>query len=179
MRIIDRAILHWCCIAVALNTTAAQTKSYDDLVAWAKKANASTQQFVDELNKCKTPRQVAAALKAKAERETKSTDELIRLIAVHPELRDLPDLGLDTESFKIWREMKPDGDARRDQVPDEPVEISQRLLAANASIKASPESQAAMRILAANQKDPEVAAAANELRQTLDNNHRRLLRAFL
>ncbi|GEM_PF-4608247 len=166
-------------MAGTIITTSAEPKKYDDLAAWAKKVNASAQQFVDELNKSKTPQQVAAAIRAKAERENKSTDELIRLIAVHPELRDLPDLGLDTETFRTWLQLNPEGEARRAKVPDEPVEISQELLAANASIKASPQSQAAMRVIAANGKDPDVARAANDLRETLQTNHRRLLSKFL
>jgi hypothetical protein len=179
MRIAHRLAAVCCCIAVIIFATGAEAAKYDDLAAWAKRSNANTQQFVNEINKCKTPRQVAAALKAKAERENKITDELIKLIAIHPELKDLPDLGLDTETFKIWREMKPDADARRQKVPDEPVEISQQLLAANASIKASPQSEAAIKIILANQKDSEVAAAANELHKTQEINHRRLLSAFL
>lgn len=172
------AIVCSCGLAV-ISAAPAEAGTYDDLAAWAKKSNANTQQFVTELNKCNTPAQVAGAVKAKIERENKSTDELIRLIAVHPELKDLPDLGLDTETFKIWRQMKPDGDERREKVPDEPVEISQQLLANNAAIKASPESQTAMKIIVANQKDPAVAAAISELGKTLENNHRRLLSAFL
>lgn len=179
MHIVHRLTFVCCCIAGTLVATPAQAGKYDDLAAWAKKSSANTQQFVTELNKCKTPRQVAAALKAKAERENMSTDELIRLVAVHPELKDLPDLGLDTETFKTWRMLKPDADGRREKLPDEPVDISQKLLAANAAIKASPQSQVAMKIIVANQKDPEVAAAASELRRTRENNHRRLLSAFL
>jgi hypothetical protein len=167
------------CIAGTIAATNAEAGKYDDLAAWAKKSNANTQQFVDELNKCKTPKQIAAAIRANTERQIKGTDELVRLIAVHPELRDLPDLGLNTESFRTWLDMRPDGEARRDQVPDEPVEISQQLLANNASIKASPQSQNAMRILANNSKDPDVAAAANELREAQRNNQQRLLSKFL
>jgi hypothetical protein len=179
MQIGNRIAFFCGCIAATMVASSAQAGKYDDLAAWAKKANANTQQFVDELNKCRTPQQVAAAIRANAERQTKSTDELIRLIAVHPELRDLPDLGLNTESFRTWLAMRPDGEARRDQVPDEPVEISQQLLANNASIKASPQSQSAMRVIANNQKDPDVAAAANDLREAQRTNQQRLLSKFL
>lgn len=179
MQIAARVVIVCWCAAGVILAAPVEAGKYNDLAAWAKKSNENTKQFVDDLNKSKTPRQVAAALKAKAERENKSTDELIRLIGIHPELKDLPDLGLDTETFKIWREMKPDGDERRENVPDEPVEISQQLLAANASIKASPAGQAAANVIVANQKDREVAAAADDLRKTLEINHRRLLSAFL
>lgn len=167
------------CLACAIITSAAEAAKYDDLAAWAKKANGNTQRFVDDLNKSKTPGQVAAAIRANIERQKQSTDELIRLLAVHPELKDLPDLGLDTETFRTWLTMKRDGEARRANVPDEPVEISQQLRANNASIKASPAGEAATKKISDNGRDPDVAAAANELQKTMENNHQRLLSAFL
>src|ERR1700724_1872909 len=110
---------------------------YDDLAAWAKRDKASSHQFVADLSRCKSAREVALALRASAARQHKLTGDLIDLIHRHPELRYVPELGLTNEGFRKWAEAHPEAAARRAAL-GEPMKISQDVRTYTASLENIP-----------------------------------------
>jgi hypothetical protein len=157
----------------------AQTGRYDDLAAWAARSNARGEQFVSDLKKAQSAADVASALKASARRQRESTDELIRIVGSHPELRNLPDLGLDKQALELWAEANPDAQTRRASVPHEAVVICDQMRHSNSARFATSQGQDAIKILGEYRGDPDIAAAENEARATIEDNRRRLLKLFL
>ena len=161
----------------SLTIQARAANQYDDLAAWAKQDVTNAALFRDELEQAgDRPERIATALQTTAARQHKSTDALIVLVGRHPELRNLPELGLDEEGLSQWKKAHPDAERRRAQVPAEAVRISRELTrAVNAEEQ---KSQAGVTNLSKHKEDPKVAAAAEHLVEVLTEERRRLLRAF-
>jgi hypothetical protein len=171
----SRALLHLALIcAFASRGLAGQ---YDDLTAWAKRDKASSHQFVTDLSRCKSAREVALALRASSARQHKLTSDLIDLVHRHPELRYVPELGLTNEGFRKWAEAHPEAAAKRAAL-GEPMKISQDVRAYTASLENIPERTAGVRTLAQYRDDPDVIVANRELRGVLDDNEKRLISTF-
>src|SRR6202035_3482057 len=63
---------------------------YKDLAEWAERDNRNSKELANDLRKANSAEEVAAALRASAQRQRKTTDELVKLVHVYPELRDRP-----------------------------------------------------------------------------------------
>jgi hypothetical protein len=153
----------------------AQAEDYDDLAAWAKRDNGNCQQWFADLIRARSAHEVASALRAQARRQRKTTDDLIQLLRARPELRNMPELGLDEGGLRQWIQTHPNARTRR--APVEVIAISQEMLRSNEKLDASRGTQA-HKMLSKYRDDPEVAAASKELVAVLDDNRRRLMRMF-
>jgi hypothetical protein len=171
----SRTLLHIAVACALVSTTLAG--QYDDLAAWAKCDKASSHQFVTDLSRGKSSREIALALRASSARQHKLTSDLIDLVRRHPDLRYVPELGLTNEGFRKWAEAHPEAAAKRATL-NEPMKISQDVRAYTASLDNIPESKAGVRTLAQYRDDPDVIVATRELRAVLDDNEKRLMSTF-
>ena len=142
---IRRALLHLALVCTLVSPALAD--HYDDLAAWAKRDKSSSRQFVTDLGRCKSAREVALALRASSQREHKLTSDLIELVHRHPELRYVPELGLTNEGFRKWAEANPEAAEKRAAL-NQPMKISQDVRAYTANLENIPESKATSRVLA-------------------------------
>jgi hypothetical protein len=154
------------------NSPALATR-YDDLAAWAAHDNDNSKQFVRDLQKARRARDVALALRDSARRQQRTTDELVRLIGLHPELGSVPELGLDNDGLRMWKQAHPDTQARQSTRPPEVVAIQQQMQRFNTNLYANGAQPAD--VLRKYRDDPEVGRALKELEQVLDENRRKLL----
>jgi hypothetical protein len=150
---------------------------YQKLAAWAREDNENSRQFSDDLRKSRSAKDVAAALKESARRQRKTTDRLAQLIHDHPELRDVPQLGLDREGLQIWERNHPDVTHRQTSVPPEVIAISEQMHRFNSELGASG-GREAVAMLHKYHDDPEVRSAADELGAAMAENRKKLLDAL-
>ncbi len=153
------------------------TGRYNDLMAWVAQDNDNSQQFTRDLRDARSARDVALALKTSARRQQKTTDELIRVIEVHPELRNAPQLGLDSEGLGMWKQAHPDAKARLQSLPAEVLGISEQVHRFNSALGANGGTEAA-NVLRKYRDDPEVVSASKELSEVLAENRRKLIEVF-
>jgi hypothetical protein len=179
---------------------------YGDFAAWAERDKASSTQLLLEMAYAKSAHDLAAALKNSATRLRKITSELIEIVHHHPELSCLADLGLDEEALRRWSQQHPDAGERRTRVPEEALQIAERihyytavihnemtlseakkgarndpdLVAATEKIQPLIQELSAAKneVVARYRNDPEVAAAAEQMHVVLQENERRLMITF-
>lgn len=156
-----------------------QAGQYDDLANWAATQKTDGQAFISDLQKAKTAAAVVAALKASARQQTESTNQLIKIVKRHPELRNLPELGLDRQALEMWAEANPDADAKRAKVPPEAQAIYDKMKSAATELAQSEKNREAIGVLSQFHEDEDVIAASNELRAAMADNRRHLLNIFL
>ena len=130
--------------------------------------------FVSDLRNARNARDVASALRASARRQRKTTDDLVQLVRVHPELRNVPELGLDNDGLGIWKQAHPDVRTHQASVPPEVAAIQQQMHRFNTMLYANGGTQPAD-VLRKSRDNPEVVRAWKELSQVLDENRRKLL----
>jgi len=150
---------------------------YKELADWAERDNQNSRQFANELRKAQNARDVAAALRASARRQRKTTDDLIKLVRSYAELRNCPQLGLDDEGIKLWEQSHPDAKVRRANIPPEVIAVSEQMRRFNEALEANEGGQTSQ-ILGKYRGQPEVMPAAEELGRVLRENRRKLLEAF-
>lgn len=147
---------------------------YEGLAAWARQDNQNSEQFVRDLRKARSAQDVALALKESAQRQQKTTDELVRLVHAYPELRNVPQLGLDDEGLRMWEQAHPDARKRQASLPPDVVAIQQQMHRSNTMLYANGRTQPAD-VLRKYRDNPEVVRASKELGQVLAENRRKLL----
>jgi Tat protein secretion system quality control protein TatD with DNase activity len=161
-----------------LLATSAVAERYDDLAKWAERDKASSRQLLLDMARAKSAHDFALALRASADRQHKITSELIDIVHHHPELRCMAELGLDEDAFQRWSEQHPDADERRAQLPREVIDIAKGMQKHSESLSRAPDVAARQANTAKYRHDPEVVAAAEQLGSILQDNQRRLLKAF-
>ena len=162
----------------ALATARAQPPAdrYADLAAWSDKDVANAARFDADVAHAKDAPQLVAALRATALRQQQTTDELIALVLLHPELRHLPTLGLDDEGMHQWLRSHPHAETEMQQVPPAALKISQSM---TRSISSLPKNQKAINAnFQRDGHDPRVTAAVQKLTATLQDNRLRLMKTF-
>ena len=149
---------------------------YEDLTAWSNRDVADAVQFNAEIEHAKDAAQLAEALRATATRQRQTTDQLIALVRLHPELRHLPTLGLDPKGMQQWLQSHPHAQADLQQIPTSVLKISQKMTQSISSIR---KNQVAIdENFRRFGHDPQVKAATKLLIGTLQDNRLRLLKTF-
>lgn len=156
-----------------------QAGKYDDLAAYISHQTASGDKFISDLHEAKTADAVAAALRASARQQRQNADELIAVLKRHPELRSLPELGLDRQALELWIEANPDADKRRAKVPMEALALADSMKRSTTQLASQGKNSEAVQVLSNYHGDPLVTEASNELRAAIAEARRRLLSAFL
>ncbi|HEY1769895.1 MAG TPA: hypothetical protein VGG02_06540 [Chthoniobacterales bacterium] len=164
-------------LALSAFAATALAGQYDDLATWAKRDKASSHQFIADLSKCNSAKEVALALQASATRQHKLTSDLIELIHQHPELRYVPELGLTNEGFRKWADQHPEAAAKRAAIP-QALKIAEDVRGYTASLQNDPDSPASVRTLARWRDDPDVIVATNKLQAVLADSEKQLMSTF-
>lgn len=165
--------------ALCLLAVSVRAGKYDDLAEYIAHQTASGNQYIADLSSAKSANDVAAALRSSAREQKQIADELVAVLKRHPELRSMPELGLDRQALELWVEANPDADKRRSKAPPEALSLVDAMKRSTSELAAQQKHQQAKQILAQYHGDPAVEAASNELRAVIENNRRRLLNAFL
>ena len=162
--------LSFCCWAAS-----AVASSFDDVAAWARRDNNNTKEFADDLERARGAEGVAAAVRTHAERQRRTTEELVRLIRKHPEIRSMPEFALDPGGVEIWKKQHRNWRSR--QPPAELLAISESMIEFNSKFEGD-RSAKTNSTLRQYRDDPRVQAAAAALGRVLDQNRARLLEAY-
>lgn len=163
------------CFLIPFVVASVYAGNFDDVAAWAARDNNNTKEFADDLEHARGGEGVATALRAQARRQRRTTDELIVLIRKHPEIRTLPELGLDPDGLEMWKKQHPNWRSR--QPPAELLAISERMIRFNAEFERGRGAKVNT-ILRKHREDPQVKAAADVLGNVLSENSARLLEAY-
>ncbi len=172
-----QAVLYCMAFLCAL-TASAIAGRYDDLARWTEGNKGSARQFLADLNQASGAHEVASAVKARDQRERKSTRSLIEIVHRHPELRYLPELGLGDDAFRRWALKHPEAAARRATVPKEAFAMIQDMRLYLAGLLKSSLAARAIPKLSLYLKDPEVATATKEHQSALKADERRMMDLF-
>jgi hypothetical protein len=168
----------YCLAFLCAFTPSAIAGSYDDLSRWAEGNKASARQYLTDLSRAPGAHEVALAIKARDQHERDSTRTLIEIVQRHPELRYLPELGLDGDAFRRWAQQHPEAAARRGTIPKDAFAIAQDMrLYLPQLLKSSLAAQAIPR-LSQYLNDPAVATAKREHQAALKADERRMMELF-
>jgi hypothetical protein len=178
-RVSDFGVFLVATLALAAAAAPARAGKYDDLAAFIAHQTASGDKFISDLSNAKSADEAAAALKSSARQQKQNTDELLAILQRHPELRSLPELGLDRKALQLWIEANPDAEKRHASAPLEALAMADAMKRSTSALAVQEKNQKAMKVLSQFHGDPAVTDASNELRATIEENRRRLLNAFL
>jgi hypothetical protein len=163
------------CFLVSFIVASVYAGNFDDVAVWSARDNNNSKDFVDDLDRARDAKGVAAAIRTHSRRQRRTTDELIVLIRKHPEIRTLPEFGLDPDGLEMWKKQHPNW--RNRQPPAELLAISESMIRFNAAFERGRGAKMHT-ILRKYREDPRVKAAADVLGKVLSENRARLLDAY-
>lgn len=164
-------------VVLLVSVWCVSAQPYQDLHRWGEQDSDNYRQFVVDLRRAHNGREVAAALKQNALRQKRAADQLLILIHAHPELRNVPELGLDPEGLEIWSNAHGTPAPSTLNVPDEVRQVQRTMRASNCRFDGDGAPQP-VDILRKYRSDSDVVAAAQNLDQTMADNRRKLLQVL-